>query len=434
MKKILGAFLIVGMLVFIGSSLFAGGKQAQSSAKELVMFMEENNIRDDIQPILFKDFETSSGYKINVINGGVDALYRQNLAVTLNSGQPIDVLHCNGQAVRTFANRGIIDDITKLVSYWDRFIPNSVEMFTYGGKVYGVPYSHINSSGLYSNNDVLRKYNLSLPRSYDDLVRMRDVLARDNVTVFAFGGGSKYMWPMWYFCAFAQTSGNKSMERTEATLRGQAKFTDKDYVDAMAVLERMGRDRFFQPGFNGTESDPAKSVFLTGNAALFFGGTWELQPFRESGLTGDKMSMVGFPIVATGAKSEQTGAACASALCLRKGLNAEQQKAALQFIDYLSSDARVQQYFDLIGTSLPKPNKGYKVPANADPIVVNTIIPTLAPTTVTFLDWVWPAEVVAAFQDQIQAVTGGQTTSAAAMAEIQKVFDNLVKNGYKFDN
>ena len=431
MKRIVGLFWVV-TLIFTGSALFARGGQARSTANEVVIFMEQGNIREDIQPVLFRDFESSSGYRVNVINGGPDADYRQNLAVAINGGQILDVLICNGQAVRTFASRGIIDDLTDKVSYWDRFIPSSITSFTYGGKIYAVPYAHVTSSGVYINNDVLRRYNLSAPNTYDDLLRMKDVLSRDNISVFSFGGGSKYMWPMWYFCAFGQTSGNRAIERTEAVLRGQARFTDRDYVDAMAVLERMGKDGLFQPGVNGTEMGPAGAVFLSGNAALFYGGTWELQNFREAGLTGDRMSMVGFPIVAPGARSEQTGA-IGSPLCLYKGISPSRERIALQFIDYLSTDAKVQQHYDLLGTSLPNVNKGYRLPSNADPIVVNTMIPILAPTTVNFLDWIWPAEVVTAFQDQIQAVTGGQTTSAAAMTAIQRVFDDLVRNGYTFD-
>ncbi|MCL2472730.1 MAG: extracellular solute-binding protein [Treponema sp.] len=433
MKKIIVFTSLVMILFATGFAFAAGGSQSNTGAKEVVVFMEQGDIRDDIQPALFKDFETSSGYKINVINGGTDAQYRQNLAVAMSGNQPIDVLICNGQAVRPFYSKGIIEDLTTKVNYWDRFISSSIELATFNGKIYGVPFGTVTTSGLYINNDVLKKYNLTPPKTYDDLLAMKNALSKDNISVFAFGGGSKYMWPMWYFCTFAQTSGNQALARTEAALTGKAKFTDKDYVDAMAVLERMGKDGFFQPGFNGTESDPAKAVFLSGNAAMFFGGTWEMQNFRDSGLTGDKMSMVGFPIVVPGAKSEQTGAAGSPMLCLFKGLDAQRQKVALQFMDYLSTDAKVQQNADLLGISQPSVNKGYKIPANADPIVINAIIPTLAPSTVTFLDWYWPAEVVTAFQDQIQAVTGGQTTSANAMAAIQKVFDDLVKNGYQFE-
>ena len=434
MKKIVVFFVLLALVFTTGLVFAGGGAQRRGAANEVVIFMTEGSIRDDIQPVLFRDFEQSTGYRVNVINGGADSVYRQNLAVALSGGQPVDILMCNGQAVRPFLMRGLIEDLTDRVTYWDRFIPSAIELATFGGRRYGVPYGHVTTSGIYTNNDVLRRYNLSLPRTYDDLLAMRDVLARDNISVFAFGGGSKYMWPMWFFCTFAQTSGNRSMERTEATLRGQARWTDRDYVEAMEILGRMGRDGFFQPGFNGTESDPAKSVFLTGNAALFFGGTWELQPFRDSGMAGDRMSMAGFPIVAPGARSEQTGAAGSPTLCLHSGASADRQRIALELIDFISSDAKVQQHRDIAGTSFPDVNRGYRLPADTDPIVTNAVVPTLGPSTVTFLDWIWPAEIVAAFQDQIQIITSGRTTAVEAMAAIQRVYDDLVRDGYRFDD
>ena len=42
----------------------------------------------------------------------------------------------------------------------------------------------------------------------------------------AMGGGDIYMWPMWFFQTFAQTSKNRSFERTVDSLLGKAKFTD----------------------------------------------------------------------------------------------------------------------------------------------------------------------------------------------------------------
>jgi raffinose/stachyose/melibiose transport system substrate-binding protein len=436
MKKF---YLISGLMMTLAlSGVFAGGG-AQSGAsgggaqKEIFIFMEQNNIRNDYIPQFFSDFEKSSGYKVNVINGGPDADYRQNLAVALNGGQEIDILMCNGQAVRGYATRGIIEDLTNLVNYWDRFNQASVTQYTYSGRTFAVPNGQVNSSGVFLNNDVLKKYNLTPPRTYDDLLKMRDVLARDNIAVFGFGGGSKYMWPMWYFCSFAQTSGNKSMERTEAVLRGQAKWTDKDFVDAMAVLERMGRDRLFQTGVNGMETAQGLAVFSSGKSALFYGGTWELRGFRESGMTGDKLGLVPFPIVVSGAKSEQTGSGGSPGVCLRKGLSTERQKVALELISYITSDAKVQAHNDFIGEAHPTANKSFRLSSGTDPLVSSVIVRDLNPTTVTFLDWIWPPEIVTAFQDQLQAVTGGQTAAAAAMAEIQKVFDGLVRNGYNFD-
>ncbi len=41
-----------------------------------------------------------------------------------------------------------------------------------------------------------------------------------------------YMWPVWFFTTFAQTTGNRSIERTVEILSGKGKFTDPDFVEA----------------------------------------------------------------------------------------------------------------------------------------------------------------------------------------------------------
>jgi raffinose/stachyose/melibiose transport system substrate-binding protein len=371
--------------------------------------------------------------KVNIINGGPDSQYRQNLAVAINGNQQVDVLLSNGQAVRGFVSKGLLDDLTSQVTYWDRFNESAIKQFTFNGKRYALAWADAASSGVYLNNDILKKYNLGPPKTYDDLLKMRDVLSKDKIAVFGFGGGTIYMWPMWYFCTHNQTSGNRSIERTEAALRGQAKFTDKDFVAAMEIIGRMGKDGLFNVGFNGMDTAQGYAVFTSGNAALFFGGTWCLSEFREAGMTGDKLGIVPFPVVVPGAKSEQTGDAGGPALSILKTLSAERKKAAVDLMDYITDLKRSQAYWDKVENTVPKALKGYNPGSKADALIRQVVIPELVPTTVTFLDWIWPPEIVTAFQQQIQATAGGQTSAANAMAEIQKVFDNLVKSGYNFD-
>jgi raffinose/stachyose/melibiose transport system substrate-binding protein len=435
MKKF---YFISGLLMILAlSSVFAGGGTQRGASeggqKEIFIFMEQGDIKDEEQANFFQEYERTRGIKVNIINGGPDSQYRQNLAVAINGNQQLDVLLSNGQAVRGFVSKGLLDDLTNQVTYWDRFNESAIKQFTFNEKRHALAWADTGSSGVYLNNDVLKKYNLSAPKTYDDLLKMRDVLAKDKIAVFGFGGGTIYMWPMWYFCTHNQTSGNKSIERTEAALRGQAKFTDKDFVDAMDIIGRMGKDGLFNVGFNGMETAQGYAVFTSGNAALFFGGTWCLPEFRDAGMTGDKLGLVPFPIVVPGAKSEQTGDAGGPALSILKTLSVERKKAAIDLMDYITDLNRSQAYWDKIGNPVPKALKGYDPGPKADPLVRQVIIPELVPTTVTFLDWIWPPEVVAAFQQQIQATAGGQTSAVNAMAEIQKVFDNLVKSGYNFD-
>lgn len=440
MKKKLSIFIsmvIISML--FTPAIFARGEgqrgrnsSASGGPKEVTIYHVTSVIREEYMASIFDDFKKEQGVNVRIISGGLSDMYSQNLAVALNGGEKLDVLWINGQDCRSYASRGIIADITNLVTYWDRFYDSSLSLFTFGGKRYGVPMTVGATSGVFYNNDILKNYGLQAPITYDDLIKMRDVLANDRISVFSMGGGDKYMWPMWYFCAFNQTSGNKAVERTEAVLRGQAKWTDKDFVDAMAVLERMGKDNLFQTGFNGMDGNTSVALFSSGRAACFFTGDWGLNTFRESGFGYDKLGIVHFPIVVPNVKPESTGSAGGDPLALVNNIPADRQDLALQLMNYLSDLPRINIVSESRGVGI-YPNKSYKPPANADPLVVNTIAKDLIPQTVVFLDWIWPPAVVTAFQDQIQAVTGGQTTAAAAMVEIQKVFDALVRDGYKFD-
>lgn len=61
------------------------------------------------------------------------------------------------------------------------------------------------------------------------------------------------------------------------------------------------------------------------------------------------------------------------------------------------------------------------------------IIDESLPTTVTFLDWYWPKEVTAAYQQGIQAVVGGVETPEAVAAKVQAAYDAAEAAGWVFN-
>jgi sugar phosphate isomerase/epimerase len=67
---------------------------------------------------------------------------------------------------------------------------------------------------------------MDAPKSYDDMLALRDKLKPKGIKVFAHPGKVINLWPVWFFTTFAQTSGNKGAERTIEILTGNAKFTD----------------------------------------------------------------------------------------------------------------------------------------------------------------------------------------------------------------
>lgn len=415
------------------STQSAGTKkeETQSAEKKTVtIYMEDDFIKDSYTDF-YKEFEDQNNAVVKPILVPKDK-YVQTFMVTVNGGQPIDILYMNGQDVRSFANKGLISDMTSEVTYWDRFFDNSVEQFTFNGKKYAVPTNSGASSGVYYNKGILDKYSLQPPKTFADLVAMNKVLSKDGIATFAFGGASRYMWPMWYFDAFAQTSGGKSVERTVEALTGKAKWTDPDFVEAMKVLENFGKENLFQKGFNGAEQAQGNAVFTAGKAALFFGGTWEIDGFRKAGMTDDKLGIATFPIVKEGAVSQQTGSSAGAGMSLYAKIEPDNKDISLKLIDYIASDNKITELNKLATTAMA-PNKGYKA-EGVDTLYTNVINKDFVPSTVTFLDWIYPPEIVKEFQDGIQAVVGNKISAEDEMAKIQKVFDGMLEKGYDFNS
>lgn len=410
---------------------------APAGPKELVVYAAM--VTQDIAPKLVADFEQQTGVKVKMTCIASDK-FVQTFMVAANGGSPIDLLWLNGQDARAFAKKGLIMDLTSdTSSLVSRFNDAAVKQYTFQNKLYGIPSDSGNTSMCYYNKDIFDKYNLKVPETYADMVADNNILKQNKLTLFGFGGATTYMWPMWFFNTFAQTSGNKSIERTIDILSGKAKFTDPDVVEALQVLANFGKEGMFQPGFNGADSNGGKSIFTSGKSAMFYGGIWELDGFRKAGFDDKKMHLgiIPFPIVKDGAKSEQTGSAAGGCLSIYSKINPQNKVTALKFIDIMTSDQEMTKRFSLNNppsSNFYPANKNVKAPDGIPGDALNqVIVEKLMPTTVTFLDWIWPPEITKEFQSGIQAVVGQQISAENEAKKLQKVMDDLLAKGYDFN-
>lgn len=381
---------------------------------------------------LAKAFEEKTGIKVNV-HSYDSADFVQAFMVAANGGSPIDVMLLNGQDVRYFAKNGLIQDVSGLPAK-DRLSEAAVEQYTLDGKLYGIGAKGGNSSGVFVNLNVLEKYNAQPPATMQDMIDLNNKMKEDGLSFFGFGGGNKYMWPMWYFSCFAQTSGDP-IGRTEEILTGKAKFTDEDSVQAFAAIETLAKEGMFQAGFNGTDSDGGKAIFLNEQAAAFYGGTWEITGFVEAGM--DNLELIPFPIIKENAISIQTGNASDGAYTIYSKIDPARQSAAELFIDFVTSDDtitsfRTSEVQDLRDYARVSCNKNVAMPENADSLTMaqKEFLDTM---TFTHLDWIYPPEITTALQDNLQSLTGLQITPEQAGNKMQEVMDKLLAEGYDYN-
>ena len=131
-----------------------------------------------------------------------------------------------------------------------------------------------------------------------------------------------------------------------------------------------------------------------------------------------------------GANPESTGGP-GNAWVVYSKIDPARAEMAHKLIDYATTDPVNQSYLQEMKTT-NSVNRNVRMPYPDD--LIKAVATEFTPHTTTFLDWIWPPEITKAFQQQIQAVIGGQTTPEKATQAIQKTYDELVKGGYKFYN
>lgn len=361
---------------------------------------------------------------VTVNSGGTvtDGLSRLRNAVL--AGDQIDVILCAANPVNTsYASLGLIDPVDDLVaSMGDRFIDGAVENFTVGGTVWGVPLSAVNVTTFFYNKDLFDQASIAAPKTYEEFVAAAPKLAELGVIPVVHQGKNAWMWPLYYMSSLSQTTGDKQLELVEKTLRGEAKFTDPESLKALKLAYGWVTDGLLDPQSNELDEDAMKSVFYSGRAAAYFGGSWDVPgvtenaPFEWGVFKFPKYeAQPGEPVAFGGA---ETG------LCVSS--SSKNKELAQEFIAYLAEDAQAKLMLERVNP-IATSHKGV---LGVDTPIAKDLL-TYLPTA-KFLDWVWPRELSETIQRETQAMMGGATTPEQAAQNMQTKLDDMVAAGYVY--
>lgn len=349
------------------------------------------------------------------------------LTASLAAGEPVDMLMLNGQDLRRYAVDGTLGALDGLVGDTARFAPAALTTGSVDGKQFGVPYGWYGGFPIFFNKALLDKHGLAEPKSYDDFLAIRAKLKAANVKTFTHPGKNIYLWPVWFFTTFAQTSRNRSIERTQEILTGKGKFTDKDVVDGLDLVFRFGKDELITRSVFSLDTPNAVAEFSSGRAAFFLQHDGLIQQILTAKPAGVDLDVMLMPdLVGGGVKSQFPGGP-AAVLGVPAKVEGDRKAAVLGLIDALTSNEA--------NAEVVKSNNG-TVPVNtavkgSDTPVIAKLI-KLSDGLVTYLDWNWPPEITRVFQEGIQAGVAGQQSGAQVAEKAQATLDRLVSEGYAF--
>ncbi|MGH3384748.1 MAG: ABC transporter substrate-binding protein [Nocardioidaceae bacterium] len=143
-------------------------------------------------------------------------------------------------------------------------------------KLYGVPFA-TQVMAVYYNKTIFDDNGIEEPTSWQELVDAAKTLKSAGVTPFATTGKDTWMLPIVHDLFAAPRYGGPEFE--EAVLAGDKDFTDPDYVASLDVVKEL--EPYFPKDVAGVDYTTSQTLFTSGKAAMFPGGSFELAFFQQ---------------------------------------------------------------------------------------------------------------------------------------------------------
>ena len=287
---VLMSLVILAALALAGCSSSSSSKEesASSGGKKVIKFMHlwpegSSNAQFSIVKNIISDYEKQhKDVKIETEILNPDQ-YRDKLKVLASSNELPDIgMTWSDGFIKPYVEGGMLeplDDVVKNDSELkDAFIPGVKESYAVDGKTYGLPLE-LNISYVFYNKEIFKKYNLEVPKTFEEYKNVVKTLAENGVIPATVG--AKDGWPAsFWFMYLADRIGGPTI--LTDVIHGKAKMTDPAVVKAAQEVQNLVDMGGFEKGASALSNDDAKGYFMNEKAAMFLTATWELPNYTTS--------------------------------------------------------------------------------------------------------------------------------------------------------
>ena len=288
-RRMLAATLATGALLGLATA------QAQAGDVTFWTWRQEDRAA---YTELFADFmKANPGITVKFESFAVEQ-YATVLSTALAAGKGGDVIHTRAYGgLEQFAKAGYLLPLDPAQVPELANLPDDAKAsltLRADGKVYSYAFAS-QTLGLYVNNEVFKRAGLTPPTTWAEMLTVSKALKDKSIIPLANGTATAWMCEV-----FTSVFTNPLLgpNFTADILSGKATFEDPRYIAALSKLLEL-RD-FMPPGFTGIDYPTAQQLFLSGRAAMFAGGSFELANFRKQNPKLD-MSFIAPPAPTAGA-------------------------------------------------------------------------------------------------------------------------------------
>lgn len=382
---------------------------------------------------MIKNFENKNeGVSVNLNLQGEWSEIPQYLAQARMAGQQVDFVRTSGGVIRsTLAPAGALMDLTDVIEpYKDRFVEGTLDNYTIGGHLWGIPYGETTTSCVFYNKTMFNELGLEEPKTLEDLVKAANVIKAEKgiKNPWIHQGAIVDYWQMWFAETYGQTSGHKSIVKIEDWLSGNKDFADDETIAAFGKIREMFDKGILTTDSLDTDDTAMKALFAQQKSAMFYGGTWEYAPTLDIVEGAFEIGVFLWPSLGEGMSAQACGAAD-DGVAIASNSNKENWDYVERFLEHMTNEESANLTITPIKPIIPvlKSVKPTDLPAASK-------LAGFVPETVMFLDWMWPYEINNVLGNQIAGVASGHITPEKAANAMQEVYERLVKEeGYQYN-
>lgn len=261
MKKVISISCIVAVLMLLASC--GGGGDSSSSAVEFYTDKGGENV--GIMNSMSDQIKKDGGVGYKTVGYTEVTAYETAIQQSLDSDKaPGLFTWWSGDKLKKLVDNDLVVDLTKeWKDYYEKegVNPGLADAFTINGKVYAAPYSVLYNGILY-NKHLFDKYNLEVPKTWDEFIKVCDTLKANKVEPIGLKND-----PWASFLWFQTLTASYDPDLYVGLTKGDIKYTDPEMKKVMKIWQKM-----IKKGYFGDPVDPASQakMFSSDKSAMIY--------------------------------------------------------------------------------------------------------------------------------------------------------------------
>lgn len=283
MKEANKILLLCALFFLAGGLLFAGGQKEAKEEEKAVTLIFTSWRTEDIERMnrVNTNFaKTHPNIRVN-FQPISDQEYDAQALSALESGVGADILFLRSyDSGKVFYTGGYLHVLNQDMPNLAKFPETAINAWADEQNIYAVPFVGV-THGVYYRRDIFAKYGLKVPETWEEFLRLCEVLKKNGETVFA--QGTMEGWPL-YEVVYSGLGANfyGGEKSRQALMAGKMKLTDPPFIKAFRMVNQL--QPYFPKGFEALDYVSMQQMFGTGQAAMFIGGSWEIGIFEDLGV------------------------------------------------------------------------------------------------------------------------------------------------------